>query len=331
MLVMAAWVCATAAAQPPRTRTLVYDAEHKTWKEEAPPPPGTPDGDLHVIRELVKAKRYRQALSAVKKFSKKYGDSVEAWAGVMLAEAQARIGRRQFAKAHEILQSFLSKYGGSDLTVEALRLEHVVAEAFLSGVKRKFLGIRLLSGKELGYEILDTIAADYPDTRVAELAIKTKADHLFREGEFTLAEAEYARLVRSYPTTRYLRYAMRRAADAALASFGGVPYDGAALIEAQERFEEYRRRFPAEAAGEDVDLILQRIAALEAEKEYRIGRYYERTDHLSSAVFQYQRVQQEWPESVAAAKARKRLRLLGVAPASAEGGSRDGRDKVHAG
>lgn len=299
-------------AQPVRARTMTYYPDRREWTEEAPPPPGTPEGDLHVIRQEIKAKRFRQALSGLKRFSKSYETNNGVYPPATLAKVEALIGRRAFDKAYLELQSFLAEFGGSQWTAEALRLKHVIAETFLSGYKRRLFGLRVLSSKELGYACLDEIATDHPDLRIAELAIKTRADSFFEESEHALAEFEYARLNREYPNSRYGQVAWRRSAESALASFGGVPYDRASLLEAEERYREYQLRYPSASRRDGVPLILDSIEETKAAKEYAIGHYYERTDHLSSAVYYYQLVRRDWPESVAARKAEQSLSLLGV-------------------
>jgi outer membrane protein assembly factor BamD (BamD/ComL family) len=198
------------------------------------------------------------------------------------------------------------------LTSEALRLEFVIAETYFTGVKRKVWGIFRASGEDMANQILDEISAEYPESRLGELAVKAKADHLFKTGEHALAEIEYARLLRDYPRSRYHQFALGRSAESALASFAGVEYDEAALIEAEERFNDYRVRYRAAADRDGVGLILDGIRQRRAEKEFLIGQYYERTDHLGSAIFYYQAVRRNWPESIAASKAASRLELLGA-------------------
>ena len=63
-----------ANAQQPRTRTLTYDPDRKTWTEVPPPPSGTAEGDLHAIQVQIKNGEYRSALTAIKGFIKRYGD-----------------------------------------------------------------------------------------------------------------------------------------------------------------------------------------------------------------------------------------------------------------
>jgi outer membrane protein assembly factor BamD (BamD/ComL family) len=266
---------------------------------------------------------FKPALSAIKDFSKRHGEPAAVLPEVLLAKAEALIGQHEYGDAHLVLQEFLSKYGGTALTTEALRLEFIIAEAFLGGAKRKVFGFRLLSGEDLGLRILDEICTDYPETELAELATKTKADYLFRIGEHGLAQLEYANLQRDFPQSRYQPYALRRSAESSLAGFAGVDYDEAALVDAGARYDEYRVRYPSRANREGVGLILDKIQETRAEKEYTIGAYYERTKHLGSAIFYYRWVCDNWPETIAATKAAERLELLGASGSIGVNGASD--------
>ncbi len=312
LLALVALAPSLSAAPPTRARKLDYDSSKKVWSELPPPIPGTPEGDLFALRQTLAAKGFRRAGEGAKRWIKKYGKDDPLYPDLLLVRAEADIGLRKFDKAFKSLQEFINQFSGIQQTSEALRLEFIVAEAYLGGAKRRFLGLPLFSGEDRAFQILDEIALDHPDDPLAPLAVKTKADYLFRRGEHDQAEIEYARMQREYPRSRYDPFVMRRAADAALASFGGVEFDEAALIEAHERYSDYRVRYAAAADREGIGLILDNIRELQAEKDYRIGMYYERTDHLSSAVYCYRAVLTDYADSVAAGKAGKRLELLGV-------------------
>lgn len=318
LILLALWVAAPLASAgvtadaKPRLRKLTYDVNHKEWVEDSSPLPGTPEADLHQLRRTLADKKYRQADSQATKLIKKLGENHSLYPDLLIARAEAQIGRRRLGKAHLTLLEFLNRFSGSTLTADALRLEFVIAESYLQGEKRRWRGIPLFSGKDDAIEILDEISINYPDSRLAELAIKTTADHMFDEGDHSIAELEYARLLREYPQSRYAKFAMRRIADAALASFGGIPYDEAALVEAEERYEDYRRQYPATADQEGVGTILESIRVARSEKDFAIGAYYDRTGHYGSAIYCYRLVYRDWPETIAAGKAAERLRLLGA-------------------
>ncbi len=301
-----------AEAQSQRARTLVYRPEHKEWAEKPPPATGTPEADLHAIRTAIKHGAHRKALSKIKKLSKRVGENHAVLPELLLAKGEALLGARRPYQAHLTIQEFLNRFGGGTLTAEALRIEFVIAESFQSGMKRRWLGIPLLSGEDTAIQIFDEISTNHPESRLAELAIKATADHMFNSGDHALAELEYARLLRDYPQGRYAPFALRRSAEATLASFGGIEYDGAALIEAEERYEDYRRRNPTAARQEGIVLILESIRDARAEKDFSVGAYYDRTGHLSSAVYCYRLVVSDWPGTIAASKAAGRLKLLGA-------------------
>lgn len=303
--------------QQSRTRSLTYDPVHKTWVEQPPPPAGTPEGDLHHIRTLNRDRKFRDALRSVKKFIKKHGEEDANYPAVLVAKADALIGRHDCFKAYKVLQSFLDQFSGMALTDEALRLEFEIAEYYLSGLKRKIWGLRLFSGTDTAYRILDDISTGFPDSELAVLAIKTKADHLFRRGDHVLAELEYSRLMRDYPQSRYHRMAMLKTGESALASFRGVDYDDAGLIEAKERFDEYLARWPGAADRERIQLLLDTIQQRRAQKEYVTGAYYERTEHLNSAIYYYRSVVANWPDTIAANRASRRLDLMGASKPAA--------------
>ena len=303
----------SAADQPKtRARQLDYDPQAGGFVEAVPPVEGTPLGDLQLARQALGREDHGQAYRRVKRWLKVYGLDHELSPEARLLRAEVQIARRDYYKAHKHLQEFQGEFAGTEFGLRAAAMEFVIAEVFLSGTKRKFLGMRLLKGADTGIDILDQLSNDYPDTTLAEMAIKTKADFYYRQGDFALAELEYSRLVREFPRSRYVRLAARKSADATLASFPGIEFDDAALIEAEERFTRYLAQYGAAARQEGVGQILQEIRATRADKEHAIGRYYQKTKHLNAAIFYYRSTCRNWPDSTAAIQARQRLAQLGA-------------------
>ena len=294
-------------AQTPRSRTLIFDSKQDEWTEQPDPQLGTPEGDLHAIRKQIASGEFKAALKSTNAFEKRFGKSDPMFPHLLIARAEAMIGLRMYDEAHEGLQSFLEKFAGMSITSQALRLEFVIAEAYLAGAKRKILGLKLFSGVERALKILDEIASDHTENRIAELAIKTKADYLFATGDHLLAEFEYERLLREYPQSRYHQIALRRSAESALAEFAGIDYDEAPLVNAAERYRESRVAYRGEAQREGVELILEGIKESRAEKERAIGAYYQRTGHAGAAIYYYELVVKNWPDTLAATKTASRL------------------------
>ncbi|HEX2971192.1 MAG TPA: outer membrane protein assembly factor BamD, partial [Tepidisphaeraceae bacterium] len=179
------------------------------------------------------------------------------------------------------------------------------------GVKQKVWIFRFPAYEE-GLDILEKVVQRVPGAALAEDAIKSKADYYYRNGEFALAETEYARLAQEFPRGRYPRLALLMSAQSALARFPGVAYDDSALLEARERFVSFRERYPEFAEQENIEAFLRRIDETLAQKHLMVGKWYGRQKHPESAMIYYREVVSRWPNSAAAADARERLAVVGT-------------------
>ena len=305
----------------PRAERLRFDASKDAWSELPTPQPGTVDGDLAIARAFYADKAYRAARKTIRAWNKEYGESSEHYPAALLLDAQIEKALGHYDAAYDILIQLLEEFRRSESGREAVVEMFNIAEVYLGGVRRKFLGMRLLNATDFAIQILDDIATQYPDTGIAEQALKTKADFFHDKGDFGLAELEYGQLVRAHPNGRYDRYAQRRVADSALASFGGVLFDERPLIEAEERYRSYAARYPGLAEQEGIGLILAEVREKRAAKEFEIGAYYQRTRHPKAAAYYYQSTISHWPDTISATKAAR-------ANASLAGLERDATIKV---
>lgn len=299
----------TQADEPPGDRAEVLEFDPKTgkWVEIEPPQPGTPAGDLAIARRYLTDGRAWRSRRALKKWFKVHGEDHTLAREARLQLAATRLADRKYYQAHKIAASIAAEFGTDDITIQAVEMDFVVAEVFLSGTKRKWAGMRIAPARDLGIKILDNIVANYPDTGLALKALKTKADYYYRRGDFDLAEDEYNQLVFMFPRSQWLLEATLRRAQATLAQYGGTKFDDAALIEAEERFLMFRDSFPRAVGTHDIDLTLEDIRNTRAQKEYSIGEYYERVGQADAAVFYFRSVMENWPGTVAATRAQVAL------------------------
>ncbi|HNO77679.1 MAG TPA: outer membrane protein assembly factor BamD [Phycisphaerae bacterium] len=297
-------------AEPQRAETMEFDPSTGQWTEVLPPVPGTPEGDLRLARAEHARGEHKQTVKAIKNWFKTYGDMDPLRPEAVLLRSHARIALKDYYKTYKELQEFLSEFSGTNYENEALNMQFVIAEVFLSGTKRKFLGMRILRADDIGLRILDDIVANDPDSQLAELATVTKARYYFAEGDYAFAEQEYGFLIQQYPRSRYVRQSLLQGAYAAQASFTGIDFDDAPLIEAEERFRRYVSLYPGSAEQEGIGLLLDGISETRAEKELSIGKYYEKVGRLKAARFYYRSTQTNWPDTVAAIGATERLQAL---------------------
>ncbi len=289
----------------------VLDPNSDEWQDQPPPTPGTPDGDLEAARSLLARGQPKDARAILKPWVEQNADHARYLEGAyLLGEAHFETG--DYYKAYEAYE-IVAENGSGDIFQKAVRREIDVARAFLSGQKRIVWRIFRLPARDDGVEILDRLYQRVPGTRSGETALRLKADHFFDRGDMTIAQDEYSNLVREFPAGRFVRFATLRTAEAAEASFPGVPFDDRPLVDADERYRTVQTSFPDYAEREGVAARIQGIREKRAEKDVYVARYYERVKQRGAAEFYYRQVLADWPETLAAAEARNRLRALGAA------------------
>jgi len=323
MLLMLAWPLAAPAQDDDQTyhERLEYDAKTGDWVEIPPPVPGTEGGDLALARSFLARGEYKQARKAFKEWFKLYTES-ELWPEALFYAAETEILAVEqrpkgghLIKAYEWLQELLEGWPGTNLADRAIRKEMIIAELLLFKDRKQKVwgGLLWLSGKDEALQMLDRIADEWaPGTVTAEQALRLKADYHYLNGEFDEAEMAYARITRDFPRGRYHKIAMLRSGESALARFPGVDFDDADLLEAEVYLSDFQQRYPQAAADERIPQILSNVRERRAEKDFRVGRYYERTRKVDAAAFYYRLVAANWPATTWAAEAHNRLVALGA-------------------
>ncbi|HVP10523.1 MAG TPA: outer membrane protein assembly factor BamD [Phycisphaerae bacterium] len=325
LVIVLASAVAASAQQGDQTyhERLEYDPNTGEWVEIAPPIPGTEEGDLALARLLLARGEYKKARKAFAEWMKAYPESVH-WPEGLFYAAEVEINAEELKpkqgdvmKAYAWLEDLIKGWPGTELTARAIRKEMIIAELLLFKERKQKIwrGVLWLSGTEEALQMLDRIIDDYArETPTAEQALRMKADYHYLNGEFEEAELAYARLVRDFPRGRYVKIAMLRSGQSALARFPGVEFDDADLLEAEVYLTDFQQRYPRESADSGVPQIMSNIHERRAEKDYRIGRYYERTKAPDAAIFYYRQVEDKWPATIWAAEARGRLVALGAVP-----------------
>ncbi|MFH1745704.1 MAG: outer membrane protein assembly factor BamD [Planctomycetota bacterium] len=288
----------------------VLEPESDDWVTKAADPTATPSGTLDEARSLLARGKPGKARKLLRGWIEDNPDHERYYEGQFLL-GEAEFERADYYRAYEHYEVVVENTAG-ELFRAALRREKDVALAFLSGEKRIVWKFMRLPARDEAIDILDRIWERVPGTRLGEEALRIKADYFFGRGDMDLAQDEYANLAREYPGGRYVQLAMLRSAEAAEAAFPGIRFDDRPLLEAEDRYRQVNRAYPAYARRENVEQRLVGIQQLRAEKDLDIARWYERTRQPTAAEFYYRLVIQDWADTLAAAEARQRLRAMGV-------------------
>ncbi|TWT40567.1 Outer membrane protein assembly factor BamD [Phycisphaerae bacterium RAS1] len=287
-----------------------FDPQRGEWVDRKAQPEVGPEGAIETARWLLARGEPGAARKLLADWVKTNRDDDRYLEGLFLL-AEANFQKKDFWRAYNQLEVVAENSSG-ELFRKALLREMDVARAFLSGEKRIVWRFLRLPAYDDGVTILDRVWSRSPGTRIGEDALRLKADYFYARGDMELAQEEYASLARQFPSSRFARPAMLRAAEAAQAAFPGVKFDERALVQADERYRQVKGAYPQFAERERIDERLLAIREKRAEKDLDVGDWYRKTGQRGAAEFYFRAVLSDWPSTLAAGIAQSRLRAMGI-------------------
>lgn len=230
----------------------------------------------------------------------------------LLAAAYYQEGDR--IKAFYHLDELMDFFPESRFFSASIEKQYVIADAYLSGYKRKLLGMAILSADDEAIDMLYRIQERSPGSPLAERALRRSADYYFNSAQYDLAGDAYAAYARAYPRSPDIGRVKLQQAFASLAQFRGTRFDSTPLIDARTQFEEIKVRYPEIASQAEVQKFLDTINTTLAKKLIVTADFYRRTGKPKAAAYTLQTLLATYPLSSEAAHARAELAKL---PASA--------------
>lgn len=226
----------------------------------------------------------------------------------LMAEALFQKGDR--IRSFYYLDQLMDQYPTSALFYPALQKQYDIAEAYLNGYKRRFLGMPILGAQHEAIEILYRIQQRSPGSPLAEKALLRTADWYYANSDFDFAGDAYTAYIRGYPRSPVIPRVKLRQAFSYLAQFRGLRFDSTPIINARERLLEIQAQHPDLAAEENVALVLERIDDTFARKLYVTGDFYRRTHEPRGAAYTFQYLIDHYPNVPEADRAREQLAQL---------------------
>jgi len=283
-----------------------WELRQGAWVPVVEPGTGTPEAEVASMIQELQTNHTGDLIKHAKKWVKK-NKSNPLVPQVLLLQGDAEVLRGNKYKALYSYEDILNNFPTSDLYTPVLQKEYDIADAFLKGYKRKFLGLRILPVTEDAVELLDRIQDRQRGSPLAEQAGMRVADYYYQRGDFPEALDAYDDFLKRYPYSQYVRKAEVRRAQASLGNFHGVLFDVTPLLDGRERLAAIAQVYPQTAEGLQVSALEDRIYQLEGRKDLEVARYYWRAGRHHAAGYFYKRVIQNWPDTLFAQQARKEL------------------------
>jgi outer membrane assembly lipoprotein YfiO len=321
-LVFGSSLPAAAAEMALAPKTFERNPDGSGWQEveETVSPPTTQASDiienaeLDAIEQLLAARKGREAKTRIINWIKVNPAAPDRDRGLfLLAEAYNQTGDKIRGFYH--LDELMDYYPESRLFFPSLEKQFSIADTFLKGYKRKFLGIPFLSTDEEAVEILFRIQERAPGSPIAERSLLRTADYFYDSSQFDLASDAYGVYARSYPRSPEVPRVRLRAAFASLAQFRGLRFDATPVIDAKAQLEDIQAEYPEMSERENVADVLERIDGILAARVAQTADFYRRTDQPRAAAYNLKYLLENFPDTPEAPRAREQLARL---PASAQ-------------
>ena len=288
---------------------------------EEPPRPGSPEARLFGARELFRRGEYSKAADLFHSLSdqKRAGENIVSEA--IFYEAECYRLQARYPKAADLYNRLLKMAPSNAFREQAAQHLYEICDYWLDDTrtamkqareirdhKRWFTTPRFLHfdktkplGDEEGraIELLEQVhLADIRgDLHLGDKALfLCGAVHFFNEN-YAEADDKFSRIHESYPESPYTAQAMELAIISKHLSTGGSDYDGRKVAEARLLVDTALRTIPALAAKKEQFLTAQigSITMQQAEKDFKIAEFYNRTGHPGSAWFYYDLVRLRYP------------------------------------
>ncbi len=267
-----------------------------------------PKAQFEYALSFYNEKKLDDASREFKKLLKEYPKSFEA------SESQYYLGlieegRENLYEAYQAYQRVIDKYPFSERIKEIVEKEYNIAEKFMSGQKRKVLGMTL-PVENPAIEIFSKIVDNSTYGLLAPKAEYKLGLVLKGLQRYYEAEDAFNKVISNYPDSEWVEPAKFQIASCRSAVSRSSDYDQGATGEAKQKFEEFVREHPDAVLSQEAEGNIAKLKEKEAEASFNTARFYEKQKAYQAAKIYYDNVLNNYPESAWAAKALERLQVM---------------------
>ena len=251
-----------------------------------------------------------------------------------LVKANKQYQKGKYAPAVKNYDRFLREWDSNSPPWEAiLEREYDIAMEFLGKRRIPLLWVFSISGRASGEKIMERVSEKTQETQLSlnagvAIANSYEVRGLKDNSYYEAAHLKWLEVLETHDKESIIPVAMPTGVlgkDAVLAmgrclymAYRGPDYDasflrGRAFSErgmyenAKNCYKAFAKQYPQEAKKASVESKLADINELLAEKDFKTGLYYQKTDNRQAANMYYQMVLRQWSQSKAAVRAQKML------------------------
>ncbi|MEM8884871.1 MAG: outer membrane protein assembly factor BamD [Planctomycetota bacterium] len=280
----------------------------------SPVPNEPPDRLIERGKDALEEGKYKRAGEVFIAIKQRHPESLEdEEASFLLAESKRleRYGGASF-KAY---QDFATRYPNSRYAVAAAEGEYKLGNAYFDKTLRGVLFFK--PDPLVGARVLGHMQITFRNHSLADDALMDIGDYFVKDRSWQKAATAFQKLLQEYPRSSHVLRARFQYARTLFEMNQGPDYDERLLLDARRSFRDFVNAVRADgmeveleekiqSAGEYQVKIMERLGR----KQYRIGRFYERTRNPGAALFYYNFLLTTYPDSKAAKDAARRAKIL---------------------
>jgi outer membrane protein assembly factor BamD (BamD/ComL family) len=259
--------------------------------------------EVSKLKELINQGKTDELAAAIAKLKQDYPEI----AGLDLdayLEGDIAFAAGNFTKAVRAYDTFLARYPESPLYEAALDRELEIAQAYLSGHKKRVLRFFKIKGYAEGVRVADKVIDRAGDTPIAIRASTAVAESFEKRARYQDAYERWSQISSRWPTGETGKTALLAMARCKHAAYRGPNFDASNLLSAKSYYENFMTRYPEDAKKYEIGKRLEQINEQLSYKQYTIAEYYERTASDESSEIYCETIEKQWPKSTGAKRAK---------------------------
>ena len=268
-----------------------------------------PKEQLKFIQELYQQAKYKETIEECRKLIKYYPKAFEAPDAQFYIGLSLEADNKKLYEAYLAYQKVIDKYPFSGRMDEIIEKELKIAQVFMSGEKRKALGVEL-PVENPAIEIFRKVVDNSAYGKQAAYAQYLLGMTLKDSSRFQEAREEFDKVVTTYPESQWASPARFQSADCATRIAPKADYDQELTRKAREEFEEFVKSSPQEKLAKDAGRQIDSLKEKEAEGNLKIADFYQKQKKYAAAKVYYQEIVEKCPYCVSATAARVALKEL---------------------
>ena len=294
---------------PPTFAAWVWSPEAGKFVNPDAEVQDTPKEQYDYAMEFYKQKNLKEASQQFRLLLKRYPGSQSA------PESQYRLGviyeeMGDFYRGFRAYRDLLQRYPQTERMSEAIEREFKIGNLFLSGRKAKLMGLDILPSGPRAIEVFKHIVEAAPYSEYGERAQFHLGLANKKSNQFEDAIKAFETLIDNYPQSKLVPQARYQIADTSYLESVAATRDQRVIDQAAKEIDQFLKHYPDSSVSDKAAKLRQEIDEKNAEKNYRIGLYYEKENYLDSAFIYYRDVSIRYPNTQWGTKAKERLQAL---------------------